>query len=815
MALNLWPQIDRALGHTLSTSELLRAFDVLAGEFRRGESFRSRMQALLASHGVPAQEIDEGLDGVAAFLNPSSLRLKLRRELGSADPFALTRSDFTRPVFEAWAPLGVLVHVTPANAWSVGFLSVVEGLLAGNINVLKLSAQDSDFAVEALQRLGELDRTGVLAQRTVCVRVSSRDRAAMRELLSYADGVAAWGGEEAIRGLRELSPEGARFIDWGPKISFAYFTPSSVSEERLDALVREVCEGDQQACSAPQAVYLETDSAQELQQFAQALARAFARIAPQIAGRKPDPAELSEVTVVTRLQELKHALGEGDVIKGEGWRLLLDGKEGLRPSPLYRSLWVKKIRRSQLAATLRPLRRYLQTVGLACETHELNPLTQALTTAGVLRITPVGSMMSSYEGEPHDGVYALARYARRISLQGEAALASVGRLAELAQTTTAPRAGEIMQKADFQALEVEDRLAPLTFRSGGSSGDPKFSHFTYPDYHAQMRLAGYGLLAAGLDPVNDRAMNLFFGGGLYGGFISFFTILESLGATQFPMAALPDHLAVGESILRHRVDTLLGMPSYLMQLFAANDEVFRAHRPIKKIFYGGEHFQTAQKEYLREAYGVELIKSAAYGSVDAGPIGYQCSHSQGSVHHMHTDAHSFEVVGVEDDRPVEVGEVGRLLVTTHLREGQRIERYDLGDLVKLLPAGCGCGRAGLRLELMGRHGDVVRVGASFFNYARIARILSDELNYSGEMQLVVRGGTTASTPESLMLVVEEDHAPSDPQIEEVLLRCEPDFREAVELDRVLSWSVHRVPRADLRRHPASGKLIHIIDERQR
>ena len=811
---DLTHQINHSLALTLSMGQLLKALQLMSEEFSQGSVFRKKMENILSLHGVPQHEITEGMEGIKEFLKPALLKKKLARELGTENPFALERADFTQEVFEGWAPLGVLVHVTPANAWTVGFLSVIEGLLAGNLNILKLSSTDSEFATECLKRLGELEPTGVLKTRLISAKISSKDKEQMKAMLSHADGVAAWGGEEAIRGLKELTPEGARFIDWGPKISFAYFTEAHTQTHEIEALVREVCDGDQQACSAPQCVYLETESDEVLMSFAKKLAAAFEKLSADIPGRTPDTAETSEITVVTRMQELKRAMNQGDVIKGEGWRILIDPKTSLRPSPLYRSLWLKKIKRSDIITTLRPLRRYLQTAGVAASAQDINDLNRLMTTAGVLRVTPMGSMMGSYEGEPHDGVYALTRYARRISLRGNSEFKSIGRLDELSPKGVTHFSGKIMQKADFQAMEIDSELAPLTFRSGGSSGDPKFSRFTYADYHSQMKLAGFGLMAAGFEPTRDRAMNLFFGGGLYGGFISFFTILESLKATQFPMAALPDHVAVGESIITHKVDVLLGMPSYLVQLFSANDALFKKHRLIKKIFYGGEHFQEAQKEHLIKTYGVELIKSAAYGSVDAGPIGYQCLHTSGSVHHMHTDSHSFEVVELERDVPVKTGEMGRLLVTTHMREGQHIERYDLGDLVKLLPDGCACGRPGLKLELMGRHGDVVRIGASFFNYARLAKILADVAHYAGEMQMILKAPATPAAPEEIIFVMDEKLAPSDEIIGQAIIENEPDFHEAVVIDRVLKWTVKRVSVEAMKRVQGSGKLIHVIDERR-
>ena len=802
--------VAHALLKPLSSEVLVETLGRLSRELAPHEKLHAELTKILRGADIPESEIVEGLAGIKAFLEPKSLKEKLERELGTSDPFSFKRVSFNENAFEAWAPVGLVVHVAPANAWSVGFLSVVEGLLAGNANILKLASRESDFANHLLNRLGELEGSGAVAARVKTVRVPSRDRAAMKELLSEADAVAAWGGEEAIRSLRELTPEGARFVDWGPKISFAYFTAGGVNDTELEGLARSMCEGDQQACSAPQCVYLETQNETELKTFAQQLARVLERIAPQIPARTPDRAERSEITVVTRMQELKRALGEGDVIAAEGWRLLIDPKSSPRPSPLYRSLWVKPIQRENLVATLRPLRRYLQTAGVAATPGETVALMNLMSVAGVLRVTTVAGMMGSYEGEPHDGVFALTRYTKRVSLQGDERFKSIGRLAELAPPTHVTPNGPLMDKSDFQAMVVPDELAPLTFRSGGSSGDPKFSRFTYNDYHRQMQLAGFGLLAAGLEPLKDRCMNLFFGGGLYGGFISFFTILEQLRATQFPMAALADHQAVGESIVTHRVDTLLGMPSYLIQLFAANDELFRQHRLIKKVFYGGEHFQESQKKHLADTYGVELIKSAAYGSVDAGPLGYQCAQQSGSHHHLHHDSHIFEVLALESDTPATEG---RLVVTTLMREGQSIRRYDLGDLVRALPGECACGRQGLRVELLGRHGDVVRVGASFFNYARMARILSEELHYSGEWQLRILPRLTTHK-ETLVLVLDDKTNLTDTEIERVLSALEPDFHEAVVIDKVLDWRVERVASEKMARVPGSGKLKHIIDERQ-
>jgi hypothetical protein len=99
------------------------------------------------------------------------------------------------------------------------------------------------------------------------------------------------------------------------------------------------------------------------------------------------------------------------------WHVIAETSPALRASPLFRTVWVKPLPRDAIVATLRPMRRYLQTAGIRAADTELPGLVPGLLAAGVDRITPVGSMHASYPGEPHDGEYALRRYSRRVSLR--------------------------------------------------------------------------------------------------------------------------------------------------------------------------------------------------------------------------------------------------------------------------------------------------------------------------------------------------------------------------------------------------------------
>ncbi|MER6571550.1 acyl-CoA reductase [Streptomyces sp. NPDC001093] len=773
----------------------------------------------LAGH-LPAGEAAVVLAELAAALTREALERKLRRELGDLRPQRLTRPDARETVYEAWAPVGLLVHIAPGNAAAVAPLSVVEGLLAGNVNVLKTSSSDSSLALDLLAALGAADPSGLIAERVIALHFPSSRREWLEALCGQADAIAVWGGVDAVRAAGELAPPGCRVVEWGHRISFAYLTRQAASDDAvLDALAEDVCRLEQQACASPQVVYLDTEDTngtEELFAFAGRFAERLAKVSDTRPASVPGPAEQAEITTVQQLARLEQHLGLTRVFTAEdgSWRVLADARPALDASPLYRSIRVKPLPRHAVTATLRPMRRYLQTAAIGGDRADVATLSRALFAAGVTRVTPVGSMLESYEGEPHDGVYALQRYSRRVSVRAaDPEFRTVACLDDLVAPPVLPPAPAtpLLGKEGVQSAlaALDPRHAHLYFRSGGSTGTPALSVFTCDDYDNQMRAAADGLLTAGFDPALDRAANLFYCGGMYGSFISFFSILERLNATQLPIAAGPDHASVAEALVTHRADTVFGMPSYLWQLFHAEADRLRAYGGIRKVFYGGEHFTVEQRRVLTDDFGVEVIRSAAYGSTDLGPLGYQCASCDGSVHHVLTDLHTLEILDPHEDRPVAPGEPGRLVFTSLARTGQRLDRYEIGDLGREVRGRCACGSHVPRLELLGRYGDVVRVGTYFINYRRVVRALEERLGYHGEAQLVVAPGAGR---ERLTVRLDEQYAPG-PEAARAALTAEVAELASAEAEGLLSLAVETVRRGEFERTATSGKLRTVIDLR--
>ena len=723
---------------------------------------------------------EEQRQALIAFCARQPLSLKLERELGD-DPRSLRRIDYCDGPFESWQPLGLVVHVTPGNSALLGFCAVLEGLLAGNVNWLRPSSRDGDLSAHLLAAFLDCDPSGRLRGYVAVLPVATQETG---RLFALAQGVSAWGGETALKALREQIPSGCRWIDWGHRISFAYITPSAASVQALDALVDEVCRLDQQACSSPQWLLVDSDDPVHMQTVGSALAAAFERRTGRWPALETTAAEACEITTRTALARLDYSFaGEtGQVWTGNGWRILWEHHRNLQPSPLFRTVLLRPAPEAVLAETLLPWRNVLQSCALVCEPERAPELARRLVSAGVSRVCSTVEIQQGYDGEPHDGVYGLQRLSRRVSVGLDADVASHRvTLDAPAPALSLPASAPIMDKAAFLALAPAPQ-AQLFFRSGGSSGVPALSPYSYRDFDRHMRAAADGLRAAGLDPSQDRVMNLFYGGSLYGGFSSFSKILEQMNVVHYPMSAPADDNfdEIAQLIVAHRINTLVGMPSTLQRLFSSQRATLQGYAGVQKVMFGGEHLGQDSRRLFQEC-GVTCIRSAIYGTVDAGPLGHACVASDDGVFHLMESIQHLEIVDGEQDTPVDPGETGRLVFTSRIRQARPLQRYEVGDLGRWLSGPCACGLESPRFELRERHGRLIRIATEFINTGELAeraqaavQIVLDHgdggcerllIRTSGDAETVRRNvmeiAPLRASVNAAMLVLDVQHCPAE------------------------------------------------------
>ena len=244
-------------------------------------------------------------------------------------------------------------------------------------------------------------------------------------------------------------------------------------------------------------------------------------------------------------------------------------------------------------------------------------------------------------------------------------------------------------------------------RSGGSSGAPRYVVSSLEDWENMVREAVPLLFDLGLRP-GTRLINTLFGGGLYGGLTTSVCELSRMPVqcyTTGQIVTVDDLLMLTDD--RFEADAILGQPALILPLLREA----KARRPelsVEKILYGGTPMSESDKVWLREELGATTIASVLAAN-DGAQLGYQCAHLSGTRHHLIEDFNHIEVVD-DENRPVESGHEGHLLVTSLQKFEAPLLRYRIGDYGRITEGhACACGVTGPILEYLGRSDGLIKM----------------------------------------------------------------------------------------------------------
>lgn len=392
---------------TLSAEVVISAIDRLGREIERG-AFDDRINAL------PVDDPAHYKKMAVEMLSREFLEYKLKTELGRAphDETSLPKNA----VKEQIMPLSVIFHIAAGNMDGLPAFSLAEGLLTGNVNILKLPQADNGLSVEIIAKLIEYEPA--LADFIYVFDTPSSDVHAMRKMAALSDGIAVWGGDEAVSAVRALAPVGTKLIEWGHKLSFAYISGYSDKERELSALAAHIAATKGLLCSSCQVIYLDTENDHALEEFC----AEFLPILECEVGRRNSVslggrAHSSLLRYTDMLEDILGGAPVPRVYKGRGCSLTIGTDSELELSDMMCNVLVKKLPRREILPVLRRKKNYLQTAGLICSDTDRAELTDVLARSGVTRITTAGAMSDYFAGEAHDGEYPLRRYTRIVNME--------------------------------------------------------------------------------------------------------------------------------------------------------------------------------------------------------------------------------------------------------------------------------------------------------------------------------------------------------------------------------------------------------------
>ena len=360
----------------------------------------------------------------------------------------------------------------------------------------------------------------------------------------------------------------------------------------------------------------------------------------------------------------------------------------------------------------------------------------------------------------------------------------------------------------------------IVFKSGGSTGAPKFSYFTSLEWQSFTEAFGWGI-SQGMIENGDRLANLFYVGDMYASFIFITDSLMWINPnnkkiSQFPIAGATDTKAILKTLEEFNINVLVGVPSAILTLleFYDNHKNQYSNIKIEKILFGGEALYPDQLDAYKKIIPDIQIASVGYASVDAGLLGYSSRDCLVGEHRPFDRANIIEIVDPDTNEVIDdVNRVGKVIVTNLTRKLMPIIRYPAGDLAMWLEAPETPYR---KFKLMGRSDEAARVGtiSVYFEDTRslVMKTLSE---ISGiQFQMII---THFNGLDQLTLKLAGHNLMGDIKLAERVIEAfkkdKPVYSEVLQKKLIHPLKIEIVDMKEMEANSRTGKLKRVIDRR--
>ena len=376
----------------------------------------------------------------------------------------------------------------------------------------------------------------------------------------------------------------------------------------------------------------------------------------------------------------------------------------------------------------------------------------------------------------------------------------------------------VIDQAAFAAANTwpDNRVltGPLTdagvYKTGGTTGAPKFSPWTRTEHADSVTAFGAGLVRAGLKP-GHRVANLFRSGELYSGLLYIEHALHHAPVDNVRLAV--GHASgeyVADLIAHFGVNVLAGEPMKLSGVAETIVERGQATDSVELVLFAADILFDDLRPILTRAFPKAAIASLGYASVDAGLVAGPVPGDDVRVHEAFPDRTVVELVDEATGEAIRApGVPGRVVLTNLFRTLMPIIRYPVGDRAEWVDAEC------RRFRLLGRTDEGARVGgvAVATEEIRAVLIAADPQRAITGMQLVQRRWDGKDGLILRLAYLEEPPADLTGRLVDAVYAWRPMYPAEVAAGRIHHLGIEWVRRAELVTHPRTGKLVQVIEER--
>jgi hypothetical protein len=404
-------------------AEIVGVIDHVAGRLLDpADGLRGTAEAALpAITGYSPEMVRRVIDRMAADWRTDRSMELLRIDLGDAaalDGFVARPGGRGKAM--AFGPR-LAAHVFSGNVPGVAVTSIVRSLLVKAATIGKTAAGEPLLPALFARAVAEAD-----PELGACLAVAywpGEETELTRAATESAEAVIVYGAREAVDGVRAVSPPSARFVAYGPRLSFAAVGRERLSGDEAAAVARaaalDAATFDQQGCVSPHVVYVESGGEVDPRAWAALLAREMAALERDLPRGRLSADESSAIVQLRARSEFTPDTEVHASAGGTAWTVVYDPDPAFEASCLNRVVRVKPVDDlASIPALLRDYADVLQTVGLGAAEGRTASLAAELGRLGASRVTALGEMAWPPPWWHHDGHPPLGELVRWCDWEG-------------------------------------------------------------------------------------------------------------------------------------------------------------------------------------------------------------------------------------------------------------------------------------------------------------------------------------------------------------------------------------------------------------
>ena len=211
--------------------------------------------------------------------------------------------------------------------------------------------------------------------------------------------------------------------------------------------------------------------------------------------------------------------------------------------------------------------------------------------------------------------------------------------------------------------------------------------------------------AAGVS--RDDVVQIALGYGLFTGGMGFHYGAETVGAAVIPASSGGTRRQV--AIMQdYRTSVFVATPSYALHLaetLTAMDVNVNA-LSLRYGLFGAETWTEAMRAAIEDRLKLTATDNYGLSEVMGPGVAGECLEKAGM--HVNEDHFLIEIVDPATGEPLADGEEGELVITTLAKEAYPMIRFRTGDITRIIPEPCPCGRTMRRIgRILGRCDDML------------------------------------------------------------------------------------------------------------